>query len=124
MSLYGINPIKDTLIERSADADKIKSEIPMLMFNNEYLLNKDNVKITTDWIQKTFYKNQDNFNSHQTTKLGSFTSNMSKNFYYKHSPDYPQNRVRDFGQVQRQYMEEFMTKHTKDLTENVKPQHD
>lgn len=43
MSLYGINPIESSLISRSASEDKVKSEIPMLMFNNIYLLNDKDI---------------------------------------------------------------------------------
>jgi len=43
MSLYGINPIKDTLLTKSASEDKVKSDTPFLMFNNKYLKNREDV---------------------------------------------------------------------------------
>ena len=43
MSLYGINPIKDSLLSRSVSLDKLRSETPMLMFNNKYLLNDEDI---------------------------------------------------------------------------------
>jgi hypothetical protein len=90
MSLYGINPIESSLISRSASEDKVKSEIPMLMFNNKYLLNDKDIAITSDWLKKTYYsKDEDNFSSHGSTILGSFVSNMKSNFEYKHSGDWP-----------------------------------
>ena len=91
VSLYGINPLTDQNIPKSPQLDSVRSKIPMLMFNNKYLLNDLDVKYTIKWFSDSFYDAGKSplFSYHDTIKLGSYTSNMKHDFNYKHSKDYP-----------------------------------
>ena len=72
ISMYGVNPLTYNNMNQSP----IQSQIPILLFNNDYILDNSDVKYSADFIKRKYQHTASLYEYINTQQLGNIVSNM------------------------------------------------
>jgi predicted esterase len=99
ISLYGVNPLAMENMKSTELQKFTRSKTPILLFNNDHIIDEYDVEYTANYIKEAYTKNAalDNYQFIESEMLGNVVSNIVQTPYFEDTKWYPKNKLIQFG---------------------------